>query len=139
MKNIKQLVNPDLTESVKSYDRLSDFVYGLLYLNKNKHNLWVVAQKQQLTILTDNPYLGSQIRYQQETIRDELNKKFLLGMKTVQVKIVPPSETLDTVKEPRFKMGKNASSSLLEIANGIEDDELRKSLKALANSQELDA
>ena len=136
MKNFNQLVNSQLTRSIKNYDKLSSFVYELMHLDKNKHNLWVVVKQQQLTLLTDNPYLATQLRYQQETICTEMNRRFLLELKSSKVKIVPPTAHLKAAKQELYKIGDKASGILASIANEIDDDELKASLLKLAKRSE---
>ncbi len=133
MKKISDLVNRQLTRSIKSYDKLSNSVYEMLHLNKDKHNIWVVVKQQQLTLMTDNPYLGTQLRYQQDHIRDKLNRQFLLELKKSKVKIVPPTAERPKIKEERFVITKKAGKVLESIAEMIDDDELRASLKKLGN------
>lgn len=128
MKNFNRLVNFELTKSIENYDKMSTFVYELMHLDKQKHNLWVVTKQQQLTLLTDNPYLGTQLRYQQEVICDAMNKKFLMQLKKTKVKIIPPTAELKKEKKDLYKVGAKASEILITIANEIEDEELKNSL-----------
>lgn len=132
MKKFNDLVNNQLIRSIKSYDELSNSVYEMLHLNKDKHNVWVVIKQQQLTIMTDNPYLGTQLRYQQDNIRDNLNRQYLLELKKSKVKIVPPRAERLKAKKKRFIINESTGRVLESIANDIEDDELRKSLIKLA-------
>ncbi len=131
MKRLNDLVNNQLAKSVKSYDRLSNSVYKLLHLNKKKHNLWVVVRQQQLTLMTDNPYLGTQLRYQQDNIREALNREYLLELKKSKVKIVPPTASREIIKEERFVISEQTGKTLESIANMIEDKELSESLRQL--------
>ena len=135
MKNINQLVNSQLTGSIKNYDKLSDFVYKLMHLDKSKHNLWVITKQQQLTLLTDNPYLGTQLQYQMNVICAEINKHFLLQLKKSKVKIVPPSAPPKQPKNDLFVIGEKASVILASIAEQIDDDELKKSLLKLTENK----
>jgi len=122
MKDFHHLVNSELTTKTMNYDKLSSFVYELMHLNKEKHNLWVVTKRQELTLMTDNPYLGTQLKYQQATICNELNKKFLLQLKSSKVKIIPPSLKKEKRKQDLYKVGFQASEILTSIANQIEDE-----------------
>ena len=131
MKKISNLVNSQLVQSIEIYDKLSDEVYELMHLNKQKHNVWVVVKQQQLTILTDNPYLGNQLRYQQQTICDALNRKFLLELKKSKVKIIPPKAKREVKKKERIVISDKTSSILESIANDIDDLELKASLLQL--------
>ena len=133
MKNFKHLVNSELTKSIENYDKLSAFVYELMHIDKQKHNVWVVTKRQQLTLMTDNPYLGTQLRYQQAAICEALNRNFLMELKTAKVKIIPPTSELKKKKQDLYKMGGKASEILTSIANDIEDDELKRSLLKLTN------
>ncbi len=133
MKNFKHLVNSELTKSIENYDKLSAFVYELMHLDKQKHNVWVVTKRQQLTLMTDNPYLGTQLRYQQAAICEALNRNFLMQLKTTKIKIIPPTAELKKKKQDLYTVGGKASEILTSIANEIEDDELKNSLLKLAN------
>ena len=133
MKNFKHLVNSELTKSIENYDELSAFVYELMHLDKKKHNVWVVTKRQQLTLMTDNPYLGTQLRYQQAAICEALNRNFLMELKTAKVKIIPPTAELEKKKQDLYKIGGKASEILTSIANEIEDEELKLSLLKLTN------
>lgn len=136
MKKASDFVNSHFIRSIKTYDKLSSSIYELMHLNKEKHNVWAVVKQQQLTILTDNPYLGTQLQYQQQAICDSLNRKFLLELKKTKVKIIPPKAIKETKGEPRFIISEKASSALESIANDIEDTELRASLLMLAKKKE---
>ncbi len=135
MKNINQLVNSQLTGSIKNYDKLSDFVYKLMHLDKSKHNLWVITKQQQLTLLTDNPYLGTQLQYQMNVICAEINKHFLLQLKKTKVKIVPPSATPVKPDNKLYEIGEKASMILANIAEEIDDEELKMSLLKLTKNK----
>ena len=132
MKNINELINSQLTRSIKSNDKLSDFVYSLLHLNKEKHKIWVISKQQKLTILTDNPYLATQINYQKETICKALNREFLLELKTSKVKIIPPTGKIEKEKKRQFIISEKTSEVLKNIAADIQDNELRDQLVKLA-------
>lgn len=134
MKNINDLVNSQLSSRIKSNDKLSDFVYSLLHLNKEKHKLWVITKQQKLTILTDNPYLATQINYQKETIFQEMNRRYLLNLKTSKVKIIPPTGSVEKIKEERFVISKKTSEVLKNIAGDIEDEALKQQLLKLSNA-----
>ena len=133
MKNFQHLVNSELTKSIENYDRLSAFVYELMHLDKEKHNVWAIAKRQKLTLMTDNPYLATQLSYEQENILAALNRNFLMQLKTTKVKIVPPSSTTKKKKQDLYTVGAKAGETLKNIASEIEDIELRNSLLKLAN------
>ena len=135
MKNFKHLVNSELTKSIENYDKLSAYVYELMHIDSKRHNVWVVTKRQELSLMTDNPYLGTQLRYQQSTICDALNKKFLMQLKTVKVKIIPPSMATPKKKQDLYTVGSKASEILASIANEIEDQELKASLLKLTNQK----
>ena len=136
MKNISQLINSQLTRSIKSNDKLSEFVYELMHLNKDKHNLWVVVKQQTLTLMTDNPYLGTQLSYQQEAICNGINKKFLLELKSSKVKIVPPTGNPVKMKQDLYRVSDKASGALAGIADEINDEELKAALLKLTRNND---
>ena len=131
MKKVSELVNTQLTRSVKSYDKLSQSIYQMLHLNPEKHNVWAVVKQQQLTVMTDNSYLGTQLRYQQDAIRNHLNQEFLLELKNTRVKIIPPRAERPKNKERRFIISEKTEKVLSSIAELIEDKDLRESLENL--------
>ena len=135
MKNINDLVNSQLVESIKSYDKLSNAVYDFLHLNRQKHKVWVVVKQQQLTLLTDNPYLATQLRYQQQNICLHLNQKFLMQLKIIKVKIVPPEGVREKTEKSNFVISSKASEILVGIAGEIDDIELKTSLLKLADKE----
>ena len=134
MKKASDFVNSQFIRSIETYDKLSNSVCELMHLNKEKHNVWVVVKQQKLTILTDNPYLGTQLQYQQKTICDALNRRFLLELKTSKVKIIPPKAVKKINIEPRFVISEKTSSVLESIADDIEDPELKASLLQLTKT-----
>jgi len=135
MKNFQHLVNTELTKSIENYDKLSNFIYEMMHLDKNKHNVWVVAKLQKLTIMTDNPYLGTQVRYQQNAICDALNRNFLMELKQSKIKIIPPTVALKKEEKDLYAIGNQASQVLRNIANEIEDKDLKNSLLKLTNRE----
>jgi len=136
MKKASDFVNSQFSRSIETYDKLSTSVYELMHLNKEKHNVWVVVKQQQLTILTDNPYLGTQLQYQQQTICDALNRQFLLELKKTKVKIIPPKAIREKKQEPRFVISDRASDALECIAKDIGDAELKASLLKLTKKKQ---
>ena len=132
MKNFKHLVNSELTKSIENHDKLSAYVCHLMHIDTQKHNVWAVTRRNQLSLMTDNPYLATQLNYQQSTIRDAINRKFLLQLKTVKVKIIPPSSTPPKRKQDLYTIGSKAGEILASIANDIEDEGLKSSLLKLA-------
>ena len=106
-----------------------------MHLDKTKHNLWVITKQQQLTLMTDNPYLGTQLQYQMNVICTEINKHFLLQLKKTKVKIVPPTAKPTKVVNNLFEIGEQASEILANIAEEIEDEELKKSLLKLTENK----
>ena len=135
MKNLQHLVNSELLKSIENYDKLSDFVYDFMHLDKEKHNVWVVTKRQQLTLLTDNPHLGTQLRYQQSTICEALNRKFLMELKKSKIKIIPPTAKFEKNKQDLYSISGKASEVLASIADEIEDKELKNSLLKLTNQK----
>ena len=131
MKKLTSLVNNELARSINIYDKLSKSVYELLELDKNTHNIWVVVKQQQLTLVTDHPILASQLQFQQDKIRDHLNKTFLLQLKKTQIKIAPPKALRQVKKGKIFDISEDTANVLQEIANMIDDEEVRDSLKKL--------
>lgn len=132
MKKFGNLVNSELTRSIHIQDKLSNAVYEILNLDKERHNIWVVMKQQKLTLVTDHPILAGQLQAQQEMIRDKLNKQFLLQLKTSQIKIAPPKAARKAKKEKRFVITEDTAKVLAGIADLIDDEGIKKSLKNIS-------
>lgn len=133
MKKFNRLVSSDLARNIHTQNKLSDAVYELLQLDRSQHNIWAVMKQQQLTLVTDHPILATQLQYQQNNIRDHLNRKFLLQLKNTQIKIAPPKAMRKIIKEKRFVISDNTADVLKTIADLIDDDEVKDSLKKIAD------
>jgi hypothetical protein len=135
MKNLRNLVNADIARSINIQDKLSKTVYEILNLDINAHNIWAVAKQQKLTLLTDHPIMASQLNFQKEMIREELNKRLLLELKTAQIKIAPPTALRKIQKKKRFVITETSAKSLQGIAEMIDDEELKQSLLQLSRQK----
>ncbi len=132
MKKLPSLVNADIARSINIQDKLSKMVYEILNIDINSHNIWAVVKQQRLTLVTDHPIMATQLNYQKDMIRDQLNRRLLLELKSAQIKIAPPKARRKIQKEKRFVISETAAKSLQGIANTIDDDELKKSLLQLS-------
>ncbi len=135
MKNLRNLVNADIARSINIQDKLSKTVYEILNIDKNAHNVWAVVKQQKLTLVTDHPIMASQLNFQKDNIRDELNRRLLLELKTTQIKIAPPTAMRKNKKKKRFIISENSAKSLQGIADMIDDEELRESLLQLTQDK----
>jgi hypothetical protein len=131
MKKLRSLVNADIARSINIQDKLSKMVYEILDIDINAHNIWAVVKQQQLTLVTDHPIMATQLNFQKDMIRDQLNRRLLLELKSAQIKIAPPKAMRKIPKGKRFVISETSAKSLQGIAEMIDDDELKESLLQL--------
>jgi len=90
MKEVNQLPNAYLHESVKIIDRLSKRVCAYLQIDSVKHSMHVLQRRQEIVIIVEEPILANQLKYQQKAILMDLNQALLCEFKTIKIKLSPP-------------------------------------------------
>ncbi len=132
MKQPKQLITKRITERLQKINDLSDRVASVIQINRNKHTLWANIEKNKLTIMTDNSLFATQLRFQQDVIRQQINQQLLIKLKSIKIKLIaPPAQAKQEVGEKCFQISSQTTDILSHIAEGIDDEKLRGSLKKL--------
>ena len=140
MNKMQSFVDLRLVERLRHVDNLSKEVYKSLNLSPEKHNLWAVKSMRILTILTDDSILATHLRLGQGTIQRYFRQQHQINFDTVTIKMtMPPPQPVKEEKRAS-KISQQSARILTSIANGIDDDELKKQLIRLAwqdNSNEV--
>ena len=132
MKQPKQLVTKRITEQLQKINGLSDRVASVIQINRNKHTLWANIEKNKLIIMTDNSSFATQLRFQQDVIRQQINQQLLIKLKSIKIKLIaPPVQAKQEVGEKCFQISSQTTDILSYIAESIDDEKLRGSLKKL--------
>ena len=132
MKKSKQLVTKHIAQHLGELNELSDSVASLLQIDRNMHTLWVSIKKNKLLLMTDDSSFATQLRFQQALIQQHINQKFLIKLKDVKIKVIAAKpQAFEQVKEKCFRISSQTASVLSYIAEDIDDDELRESLRRL--------
>lgn len=90
MKQVNQLPNAYLNESLKNIDRLSESVCKYMQIDAKQHKLHVLQRQQEVVIMVEEPILASQLKYQQKAILKDINQSLLREYKTIKIKLSPP-------------------------------------------------
>ena len=90
MKQVKQLPNAYINESIKNIDRLSERVCEYMQIDSKQHKLHVLQRQQEVVIIIEDSILAGQLRYQQKDILTDLNRSLLCEYKTIKIKMSPP-------------------------------------------------
>jgi hypothetical protein len=132
MKEPKQFITKYIFQRLDDLNDLSDSVASLLQIDRDIHTLWVSIEKNKLLLMTDDSVFATQLRFQQEIICQYLNRKFLIRLKSVKIKVMavnnPPREKL---KGQYFYISPQTANVLSQIAEEIDDDEIGDSLRRL--------
>ena len=135
MKRSNQLVNKQLVQHLDKLNELSDSVASLLQIDREIHTLWVSVKKNRLLLMTDDSSFATQLRFQQALIQQYINQKFLIKLKGVKIKVIAATpQAYEQVKEKCFRMSLQNASVLSYMAEDIDDDEVRESLRRLGGN-----
>lgn len=134
MKEPKEFITKYIFQRLGDLNDLSDSVARLLQIDRDIHTLWVSIEKNKLLLMTDDSVFATQLRFQQNIICQHLNKKFLIRLKSVKIKVMavnnPPSEKPN---EQHFYISPQTANVLSYIAESIDDEELAECLRRLGN------
>ena len=86
MKRPKQLVSQQITTRLQKINGLSDMVASVIQINRNNHTLWANIEKNQLVIMTDDSAFATQLRFQQDVIRQHVNQQLLIKLKAIKIR-----------------------------------------------------
>jgi len=132
MKQPKQLVTQRITQRLHEINSLSDMVASVIQINRNNHTLWASIEKNKLTIMTDDSAFATQLRFQQDLIRQHINQQLLIKLKAIKIKLIaPPAQAQKDTGTRCFRISTQVADILAYIAEDIDDNKLKTSLKKL--------
>ena len=122
MKQVNQLQNAYLNESLKNIDRLSQSVCKYMHLDVKQHKLHVLQRQQEIVIIVEEPILASQLKYQQKTILQEINQSLLREYKAIKIKLSPPKMPKTMKKVSAKPLPDEISALLNQTRKDIDSD-----------------
>lgn len=132
MKRPKQIATKHIDQHLREINSLSDTVARLLHINRDVHTLWVSVSKNKLTLMTDDSTFATQLHYQQNIICQHINQQLLTTLKGVKIKLIPPTkEVREASRERCYQISSQTANVLSQIADTIEDEGIRETLKRL--------
>ena len=118
MKELYQLPNAYLHESIKNIDRLSERVCNYLQMDPKQHILHVLPRRQEIIIIVEEPILASQLKYQQKAILADINQSLLSEYKTIKIKLSPPK----MIKAVRKKVAQPLPATVSKLLDQVRSD-----------------
>lgn len=122
MKELYQLPNAYLHESIKNIDKLSERVCKYLQIDPKQHTLHVLPRRQEIIIIVEEPILASQLKYQQKAILTDLNQSLLSEYKTIKIKLSPPKMIKAVRKKVAQPLPPTVSKLLDQVRSDLETD-----------------
>ena len=118
MKELYQLPNAYLHESIKNIDRLSERVCNYLQIDPKQHILHVLPRRLEIIIIVEEPILASQLKYQQKAILADINQSLLSEYKTIKIKLSPPK----MIKAVRKKVAQPLPATVSKLLDQVRSD-----------------
>ena len=132
MKASQKIVIKYIAQHLEQLNYLSDSVAELLQIDRKTHNLWVSIEKNKLLLMTDDSAFATYLRFQQQRIRQHVNQLFLIKLKSVRTKIIVIKHQAKEAEKTRpFQILPQTANVLSSIADSIEDEEIRETLRRL--------
>lgn len=135
MKKIRSLVDRKLTERLYTVDDLSKLIYEAMGLSPENHRIWAIRHLRHITILTDDSILATRLRFEQRMLLHYINSHSALIIDAIDIKMTGKRQERETTPYRKYVISDRNVKIIKSIADGIEDEELRESLKSLANQK----
>lgn len=133
MERINRLIQPELTERLDQFDKLAVEIGHFLSLPL-ENRVWPVLKNHRLTLLTDDPHLATQARFQQQTLSKHLSKCLNLQIRGVHIKLISLPLARFAQKNNNFILSDEAAEIMNNIAQGIDDTELQEAVMRLVKT-----
>lgn len=133
MERINRLIHPELTERLNQFDKLTAEIGQFLSLPL-ENRVWPVLKNHRLTLLTDDPHLATQARFQQHTLSKHLSKRLNFKIRGLHIKLISLPLARFDQKNNRITLSDDAATTMNNIAQSIEDTELQEAVMRLAKT-----
>jgi len=134
MNKVKKFVDGNLAERLKHVDNLSQAVYKALSLPMKNHNIWAVMEMSQLTIMTDDSILATQLRLEQQRISYYFKQQLNIAIGKITIKMTMPPPRPPKKKKRSSKITAKNAKIMISIAQDIEDKELQEQVIRIATT-----
>jgi hypothetical protein len=131
MEKISRLINTGLTERLEQVDRLAVEI-GLFLSLPTADSIWPILKHSRLTLLTDDPHLAVQIRFQQNTLSKHLSKRLNLKISALHIKLISFPIASFEQKYNGFRLSNDTALVVQSIAKSIDDKELQDAVIRLS-------
>ncbi len=132
MNKVKKFVDGNLAERLRHVDNLSQAVYKALSLPKENHNIWAVMEMSQLTLLTDDSILATQLRLEQQRIISYFQQQLNITIGKITIRMTMPAPSPPRKKKQSRKITAKSAKIMISIAQEIEDKELQEQIISIA-------
>ncbi len=132
MNKVKKFVDGNLAERLKHVDNLSQSVYKALSLPMENHNIWAVMEMSQLTLLTDDSILATQLRLEQQRIIYYFQQQLNIAIRKITIKMTMPAPRPPRKKKRSRKIATKNAKIMISIAQDIQDKELQEQVIHMA-------
>lgn len=133
MKRINYWIAPQIAERLEQQDKLSIEISQFLSLTA-EDRIWPILKNHRLTLLTDDPQLALQARFQQKTLSNHLSKRLNLKISALHIKLISLPFASFEQENNSFQLSDNAAQIVRSIAQGITDSELQACLLQLVTT-----
>ena len=131
MRKINRLINTNIAERLERVDELTQTIGEFLSLTVYDR-IWPILKHSRLTLLTEDPHLATQIRFQQHALSKHLSKRLNLKISALNVKLISLPFASIMQKNNGYQLSPKAASVMQSIAQGINDKELQHAVMQLA-------
>ena len=133
MEKISNLINTNLAGRLHQLDGLSTEVMQFFSIS-GENRLWPLLRHGRLTLMTDDPHLATQIRFQQNTLCKHLSKRLNLKISGLNIRLISLPLASFEQKKNRLKLSDDAAQVMRSIASSIDDPELQLTMMRLTTT-----
>lgn len=131
MKKINQLLDEGINVKLHQLDELTEIIAHFFSIPV-ENRFWPLLKNQRVTLLTDDPHLATQARFQQHLLRKYLSTCLNTNIRSVDIKVIGLPLASYEQKTGDYRLSDATANTLQSIAQGIDDKELQDALKRLA-------
>lgn len=120
MEKINHLINKDIMEQLVRLDSLAERVTQFLNI-PSEIRLWPFLKHQRVTLLTDDPHLATQARFQQNQLCKHLSTCLHTKIRGVDIKVISLPVARLEQRISGYTLSMPTAHIMRSIAQGIED------------------
>lgn len=133
MKKINSFINPTIQKQLTQLDKLTTLVNQFFSISMD-YRVWPLIKHQRLLLLTDDPHLATQARFQQTALCKHLSKCLDTTIRGLDIKLISLPLASFEQKKDRFQLSTDAAKIVGSIAQGIDDEDLKATILRLSKA-----